>query len=89
MSSNGSPLGCFNTVVKAKNPNAGTSLVVPPTPGVFVPLATGDVIDLESVNVDDMTADMKIDALNQMQTMISNMQKLMQKLESSTTTSSV
>lgn len=74
-SRNGSPLGQFTTAVKVPK---STSLV-PPTPGVFVPLRTGDVIDLESV--EDLPEELKEDALKRMQEMVSNMQLLMAKIQ--------
>eukprot|EP01035_Chromulina_nebulosa_P019280 gene19280-25138_t len=82
VSANGSPLGVFNTVVKAKNP---ATLTVPATPGVYLPLKSGDVIDIDSINIDTLTDEIKQDALSKMQDMMSNMQKLMDKLESTTT----
>lgn len=80
LSANGSPLGVFNTVVKAKNPAAS---IVPSTPGIFVPLETGDVIDVESVDLDTLPEEVKQEAIVKMQNMMSNMQKLMSKLEGS------
>lgn len=78
LSANGSPLGVFNTVVK---PKGGLS-IIPPTPGaptgVFVPLDTGDVIDID--NIETLPEEVKQDALSKMQSILSNMQKLMSKL---------
>lgn len=79
LSNNGSPLGVFSTVVKPKSNNS----IVPATPGVFVPLETGDVIDLETVDVELLSNDVKQDALAKMQAMMANMQKLMSKIENS------
>ena len=78
LSSNGSPLGVFNTVVKPKNPGAS---IIPQTPGIFLPLDSGEVIDVEDVNVETLSDLNKQDALTKMQNMMSNMQKLMEKLE--------
>ncbi len=38
-------------------------------------------MDIDELDIENLTEDTKQDALNQMQAMISNMQKLMQKLE--------
>ena len=75
-SANGSPLGEFSTVVKAPRP-IGQS-IVPPTPGVFVPLDSGDIVNLEEVA--DLPESMKQDALLKMQAMMANMQEMMTKL---------
>jgi hypothetical protein len=80
LSANGSPLGEFNTVVKA--PKQDRSCIIPATPGVFIPLKTGEVVDMEAVDVSELTPDMKHEALNQMQTMMDNMKKMMDKLKS-------
>lgn len=77
LSRNGSPLGQFSTAVKAPKPSS--SLTVPPTPGVFVPLASGEVIDLESV--EDLPDELKEDALLKMQEMVSKVQSLMAKIK--------
>lgn len=79
LSANGSPLGEFQTVVKPKKAGAA---FIPPTPGqgVLVPLNTGEVVDLETVDVDTLSSDVKQDALAKMQAMMSNMQALMTKL---------
>lgn len=80
VSANGSPLGEFNTVVKA--PKQDRSCIIPATPGVFIPLKTGEVVDMDAVDVSELTPDMKSEALNQMQTMMENMKKMMDKLKS-------
>jgi len=79
LSSNGSPLGEFKTAVKA--PKSDRSNIIPATPGVFIPLKTGEVVDLEDVDVDTLTPDMKNEALTQMQSMMNNMKALMDKLK--------
>ena len=79
LSANGSPLGEFSTVVKAPKQNSMVAMV-PPTPGVFVPLQTGEILDLGSVDVDTLPQTIKEDALEKMQAMMSNMQALMSKL---------
>jgi len=79
LSTNGSPLGVFNTAVKLKQ---GSS-IIPPTPGIFVPLDSGEVLDVDAVDVESLSGEVKQDALIKMQTMMTNIQKLMSKLESS------
>ena len=74
LSKNGSPLGQFTTVVKAPKPNAAP----PSTPGIFVPLSSGDVIDVS--NVESLPEEVQQDALIKMQMMMNNMQTLMQKM---------
>jgi hypothetical protein len=81
LSENGSPLGDFTTVVKAPRPANSNVLQVPPTPGVFVPLQTGEILDLGSVDVEKLSECVKEDALEKMQIMMKNMQSLMSKLE--------
>jgi hypothetical protein len=75
LSKNGSPLGEFSTAVK---PAKQTS-VVPPTPGIFVPLSTGGVVDIDSIST--LPDDMKQDALEKMQIMMNNMQNMMMKIK--------
>ena len=82
LSANGSPLGEFQTVVKA--PKSGPGLV-PPTPGVFVPLRNGEIVDIESVDVELLSQEVKQDAISKMQAMMDNMHALMSKLGNSTT----
>lgn len=74
LSKNGSPLGQFTTVVKAPKSSAAP----PATPGIFVPLASGDVIDVS--DVETLPDDARQDALQKMQMMMANMQTLMQKM---------
>jgi hypothetical protein len=88
LSKNGSPLGEFNTVVKA--PKAGNSIVPPPTPGCYVQSKSGDVIDVTSINeanVSELSEEMKQDALVKMQAMMSDMQSIMSKIQSSSNNS--
>jgi hypothetical protein len=75
LSANGSPLGEFSTVVKA--PKQGGSSIIPATPGVFVPLATGEVLNLDEIT--ELSEDVKEEALNKMQEMMNNMQSMMEK----------
>lgn len=79
LSINGSPLGEFQTVKKA--PKAAGSSIVPPTPGVFVPLSNGEIIDMDDVDIENMTQENKEDAMAKMQAVMANMQSLMNKLQ--------
>lgn len=79
MSSNGSPLGEFSTVKKA--PRADKGLVIPPTPGVFVPLKSGEIVDLDTIDVENLPEESKLDALQQMEMMMQNMRAMMEKLQ--------
>lgn len=87
LSQNGSPLGEFNTVVKA--PKDGNNSIIPPpppTPGCYVQSKSGDVIDISSIIDTDMsslTEDMKQDALSKMEKMMSDMQSVMNKIQQS------
>jgi hypothetical protein len=80
LSANGSPLGEFvSTVVK---PKSKLNSIVPQTPGnVYIPLETGKIMDLESIDIESLTQEDKEDAYNKMQAMMSNMQLLMQKIQ--------
>jgi hypothetical protein len=75
LSQNGSPLGTFQTVVKAPK---SSNNIVPATPGVFIPLSNGEIVDLDSV--DSLTDDQKHDALAEMQKLQQQMQQQMQNL---------
>lgn len=79
LSVNGSPLGEFNTVKKA--PKSG-STIIPATPGVFVPLKTGEVVDIEEIDVENMPEEMKHEAIDKMKVMMDNMKLMMEKLQS-------
>jgi hypothetical protein len=80
LSANGSPLGEFSTVKKPlrKDNDKG---IIPPTPGVFIPLKTGEIVDVEACDVDSMTSEMKVETLNQMEAMMANMKAMMDKLK--------
>eukprot|EP00603_Paraphysomonas_imperforata_P003777 CAMPEP_0114422824 /NCGR_PEP_ID=MMETSP0103-20121206/5816_1 /TAXON_ID=37642 ORGANISM="Paraphysomonas imperforata, Strain PA2" /NCGR_SAMPLE_ID=MMETSP0103 /ASSEMBLY_ACC=CAM_ASM_000201 /LENGTH=231 /DNA_ID=CAMNT_0001591435 /DNA_START=53 /DNA_END=748 /DNA_ORIENTATION=+ len=84
LSKNGSPLGEFNTVVKA--PKAGNSIIPPPTPGCYVQSKSGDVIDVTTIseaNISELSEEMKQDALTKMKMMMSDMQSIMNKMQGS------
>ena len=86
LSANGSPLGGFITAQKPiRQPDA--SCIVPQTPGVFVPLKSGEIVDIENIDVTKLDKFAKDDALAQMQAMVDNMQKLMTKLGAAQPTS--
>lgn len=81
-SANGSPLGDFQTVVKAPR-QGGLKNIIPPTPGVFIPLASGDVIDLDALDIANISEHEKVDALVKMQAMMTSIQKCISKIEKS------
>jgi hypothetical protein len=83
VSTNGSPLGTFTTVKKPLRP--ADNSFVPPTPGVFVPLKFGEVVDLESVDVDALSMEAKEETLLQMEQVMGNMRNLMEKLKGKAT----
>jgi hypothetical protein len=74
LSCNGSPLGEFSTVVKA--PKSAAS-IVPATPGVFVPLKTGEIVNVEELT--ELSDEVKEEAITKMQEMMNNMQSMMEK----------
>ena len=75
LSQNGSPLGVFQTIVKA--PKQASVCQTPA--GVYVPLNNGNVVDLESIST--LPESEKQDALKKMQDMMNSMQSLMKKIE--------
>lgn len=77
LSKNGSPLGLFTTAVKAAKGDENGLL--PQTPGIFVPLSSGEIVDMESV--DSLPEDLRDDAMKKMQDMMSNMQSMMEKIQ--------
>ena len=80
ISANGSPLGDFKTVVKAPRQGGQTS-IVPSTPGVFIPLRSGDVVDLQTLDMDNISPQEKEDALLKMHAMMNNIKLCMSKLQ--------
>ena len=81
LSKNGSPLGHFSTVVKAAK--EGENSILPQTPGVFVPLRSGQIVDMDSV--ESLPDDLKEDAMRKMQDMMENMQSMMKKIQNTST----
>ncbi|CAM9095574.1 unnamed protein product [Ectocarpus fasciculatus] len=77
LSQNGSPLGVFQTAVKAPKHNAAPVSQTPA--GVYVPLKNGAVVDLDSIS--SLPTEERQDALKKMQDMMSSMQSLMKKIE--------
>lgn len=77
LSQNGSPLGVFQTAVKAAKP--GPAPVGQTPAGVYVPLNNGEVVDLERIAT--LPAEERQDALKKMQDMMNSMQTLMKKIE--------
>jgi hypothetical protein len=84
LSANGSPLGGFTTAQKLPRGGpfgpGGASSIIPQTPGVFVPLKSGEIVDIENIDVTKLDQFAKDDALAQMQAMMDHMQNLMSKL---------
>jgi hypothetical protein len=80
LSTNGSPLGQFTTAKKGPKP-ANCGLLVPPTPGVFVPTANGEVMELDDIDIDNMTTESKLETFQQMQAMMDNMKAMMEKFQ--------
>lgn len=86
VSVNGSPLGSFSTVKKPPRPLEYNGIMPPPTPGVYLPLSTGEIVDIDSLNEDNLQAlsdQDKQKALLQMEAVMENMKSLMQKLKGS------
>lgn len=83
LSVNGSPLGEFTTVKKAPRA-ADKGFMIPPTPGVFVPLKSGEIVDLDAIDVENLPEETKMDALQQMEMMMQNMRAMMEKLQGGT-----
>lgn len=79
LSTNGSPLGEFSTVKKA--PRADKGLIIPPTPGVFLPLNNGDIVDIDHLDVENMPLEDKHETLEKMQNMMQNMRVMMERLQ--------
>ena len=77
ISLNGSPLGTFSTAVKA--PKSGPSMI-PMTPGVFLPLESGEIVNLD--HVESLPPELKLDAANKVQALMNDMQSIMTKLKS-------
>mmetsp|Transcript_33929 Transcript_33929/g.34566 ORF Transcript_33929/g.34566 Transcript_33929/m.34566 type:complete len:238 (+) Transcript_33929:112-825(+) len=80
LSQNGSPLGVFNTIIKAPRTDGGGN-IIPQTPGVYVPLQTGDVIGLDDVS--SLPNDLKEEAIIKVQEMMNSMQSHLNKLKQS------
>lgn len=85
LSVNGSPLGEFTTVKKPSK--AGPTLnIPPPTPGVYLPNISHDVIlDVENIDVTTLAEEQKKETLQQMSNMMANLQAMMNKLKTSST----
>lgn len=58
--------------------------MIPPTPGVFVPLKSGEIVDLDAIDVENLPEETKMDALQQMEMMMQNMRAMMEKLQGGT-----
>eukprot|EP01038_Epipyxis_sp_PR26KG_P004665 gene4665-6553_t len=80
LSANGSPLGQFNTVKKIPKGDLNGKNIIPPTPGLYVPLSSGEVIDMDSADIENLSEQDRQDALLKMQEVMNNMQAIMSKL---------
>mmetsp|Transcript_67751 Transcript_67751/g.133257 ORF Transcript_67751/g.133257 Transcript_67751/m.133257 type:complete len:241 (+) Transcript_67751:27-749(+) len=81
LSENGSPLGEFQTVKKAARPDGNS--IVPPTPGMYVPLKGGAVVDiaeLDQSEIENLAPAERAETLNKLEETMNNMQALMAKL---------
>ena len=83
LSENGSPLGEFCTVKKASRPFDSENLV-PPTPGVFVPLKSGVVLDLDTADIENLAPEDRQETMDKIQETMRNMQAMMDKLKNQT-----
>jgi len=80
LSMNGSPLGEFSTMKKAPRA-ADKGLIIPPTPGVFVPLNNGEIVDIDNLDVESMPLEAKHETMEKMQNMMQNMRAMMERLQ--------
>lgn len=76
LSLNGSPLGEFCTVMKDMK---GSKSVIPQTPGVFLPLQAGGVVDLDEIA--SLPEEQKKEALAKIKSMMDTMQTVVSKLQ--------
>lgn len=81
LSANGSPLGEFSTVKKAPANSSKIDSFVPATPGVYLPLRTGEVIDLDSVDIQLLSKEEKEDIQCYLQTVTKNIEGIASKLK--------
>jgi hypothetical protein len=82
LSANGSPLGEFSTVKKPLRRDNDNG-IIPATPGVFIPLKTGEIVDVESCDIKAMSSEMKVEAYSHMEAMMAKMQVMMNNLKNS------
>ena len=80
VSQNGSPLGEFTTVKKVPREGGLTDRFVPQTPGVFVPLKDGTILDVDLDDIENLPQEKRDEAIQRMQDVMKNMQNLMSKL---------
>mmetsp|Transcript_17083 Transcript_17083/g.23484 ORF Transcript_17083/g.23484 Transcript_17083/m.23484 type:complete len:249 (-) Transcript_17083:126-872(-) len=82
LSANGSPLGEFATVKKVpQNGSKIDSFAVPQTPGVFLPLRNGNIIDLDSVDIQSLSKEEKEDIQTYLRTVSKNIEGIASKLK--------
>ena len=80
LSANGSPLGEFTTVKKAPTNGSKIDSFVPQTPGVYLPLRTGEIIDLDSVDLQALSKEEKEDIETYLRTVSKNIEGIASKL---------
>ena len=80
LSANGSPLGEFTTVKKAPANGSKIDSFVPQTPGVYLPLRTGEIIDLDSVDIQALSKEEKEDIETYLRTVSKNIEGIASKL---------
>ena len=80
LSANGSPLGEFTTVKKAPLNGSKIDSFIPQTPGVYLPLRTGEVIDLDAVDITSLSKEEKEDIQTYLRTVRKNIEGIASKL---------
>lgn len=85
ISTNGSPIGAYTVVKNPNNPsyNQNEIYLVPPTPGVYINKNnnTNEIIDVDTININELTKEDKIKTLKQMEDVMNNMKSMMEKLK--------
>lgn len=91
LSANGSPLGEYvSTVIKPKASSNSILLVsnssqkIPnQQPSLVIPLDSGELIDLDSIDIDTMSQEKKTETMDKMNVLLSQMNGLMSKIQKS------
>jgi len=81
LSANGSPLG--GCAIVKKEPQNGSKIdsFVPQTPGVFLPLRNGNIIDLDTVDIHSLSKEEKEDIQTYLRTVSKNIEGIASKLK--------